>query len=98
MRERTSASQACGSTPFIFAVTMRLYMAAARRPPRSDPQNSHDFLSQRDAAQSALGGVVRETNAAILKEQGKGRPALEHVIDGFDQVVPAREPGGCSRI
>ena len=44
MRERTSASHACGSTPFIFAVTMRLYMAAARRPPRSDPQNSHDFL------------------------------------------------------
>ena len=44
MRERTSASQACGSTPFILAVTMRLYMAAARWPPRSDPQNSHDFL------------------------------------------------------
>ena len=30
MRERTSASQACGSTPFILAVTMRLYMTAAR--------------------------------------------------------------------
>jgi hypothetical protein len=43
MRDRTSASQAWGSTPFIFAVTMRRYMSAARRPPRSDPQNSHDF-------------------------------------------------------
>jgi hypothetical protein len=32
MRERTSASQACGSIPFILAVTMRLYMAAARCP------------------------------------------------------------------
>src|ERR1700733_10980472 len=44
-----------GSTPFIF-VTIRLYMAAARRSPRSDPQNSHDFrpralpLSPRSAA------------------------------------------------
>lgn len=44
MRARTSANQACGSTPFIFAVTMRPYMAAARCPPRSDPQNNHDFL------------------------------------------------------
>src|SRR5580704_11394939 len=44
IRARTSASQACGSTSFILAVTMRLYMAAARLPPRSDPQNNHDFL------------------------------------------------------
>src|SRR5882757_5536583 len=29
---------------FIFAVTMMLYMAAARWPPRSEPANSHDFL------------------------------------------------------
>ena len=29
--------------PFILAVTMRLYIAAARCPPRSDPQNSQDF-------------------------------------------------------
>ena len=42
MRERTSASHVCGSTPFIFAVTTRLYMAAARCP-RSGPQNSDDF-------------------------------------------------------
>ena len=32
MRARTSASQACGSTPFILAVMMRLYIAAARWP------------------------------------------------------------------
>src|SRR6185437_7117479 len=44
IRAKTSASQACGSTSFILAVTMRLYMAEARPPPRSDPQNSHDFL------------------------------------------------------
>ena len=30
IQDSTSASQACGSTSFILAVTMRLYMAAAR--------------------------------------------------------------------
>jgi hypothetical protein len=34
IRLRTSASQACGLTLFIFAVVMRLYTAAARWPPR----------------------------------------------------------------
>src|SRR6478735_7738655 len=33
MRARTSASQACGSTSFILAVTIRLYITAARSPP-----------------------------------------------------------------
>jgi len=28
---------------FIFAVTIRLYITAARSPPRSEPQNSHDL-------------------------------------------------------
>src|SRR6202022_3962279 len=36
MRAKTSASQACGSTSFILAVTTRMYMTAARSPPRSD--------------------------------------------------------------
>jgi hypothetical protein len=35
-------SQACGSTSFILAVTIRLYMTAARWPRRSEPQNNHD--------------------------------------------------------
>jgi hypothetical protein len=38
-----SASQAWGSTSFILAVTIRLYMNAARSPPRSEPANSHDL-------------------------------------------------------
>src|SRR6185436_13349791 len=38
-----SASQACGSMPFILAVTIRVYIAAARWPPRSEPQNNHDL-------------------------------------------------------
>src|ERR1700761_7254984 len=43
MRAGRWASQACGSTSFILAVTIRLYITAARSPPRSEPQNNHDF-------------------------------------------------------
>ena len=92
MRERTSASQACGSTPFILAVTMRLYMAAARCLPRSDPQNSHDFSTQGDTSQPSFGGVVREADASVFEEEGEACPALENVFDRFGQVVPTSEP------
>ena len=65
IRARTSASHACGSTPFILAVTMSPYMSAARRPPRSDPQNSHDFrpsATQRNPRSAALlKGMVSAT-------------------------------------
>ena len=44
MRERKSASQACGSTSLILMVTMRVYIAAARSPPRWEPAYSHNFL------------------------------------------------------
>src|SRR6202048_1505241 len=81
MRERTSASQACGSTPFILAVMIRLYIDAARLPPRSD------------ASQSSFGGIVGETHAPILKEQSKARPSLQDVIERFGQVVPTGELG-----
>lgn len=53
-------SQACGSMPFIFAVAMRLYIAAARRPPRSDPQNSQDFHSR---------AMPRKPRSAVLVER-----------------------------
>jgi hypothetical protein len=39
-----SASQACGSISFILAVTIRLYITAARSPPRLEPQNNQYFL------------------------------------------------------
>ena len=91
MRARTSASQACGSTPFILAVTIRLYMAAARSPPRSEPQNSHDFLPRATPRSASLRGIVRQANAAIFEEQRERGPALEHVVDRLDEVVPARE-------
>src|ERR1700757_634278 len=61
MRASTSANQACGSTPFILAETIRLYMAAARRPPRSDPQNSQDLRPR------AI--PLRPLSAALLERQ-----------------------------
>src|SRR5438874_13562123 len=39
IRASTSASQACRSTSFNFAVPIKLYVAAARCPPRSEPAN-----------------------------------------------------------
>jgi hypothetical protein len=38
-RARTSASQARGSMPFSLALSIRVYIAAARRPPSSEPAN-----------------------------------------------------------
>ena len=70
MRARTSASHACGSTPFILAVTMRLYMAAARSPPRSDPQNSHDFLPR---------AMPRSPRSAALLER-QTRPSSRNSV------------------
>ena len=59
MRPRTSASQACGSTLLSLAVPMSVYIAAARTPPRSEPQNSHDFLP-RAIPRSALSAALFE--------------------------------------
>ncbi len=64
MRERTSLSQACGSTPFILQVTMRLYIAVARCPPRSEPQNSQDFLPR---------AIPLPLSAALLDRQPGAR-------------------------
>src|SRR2546430_1437105 len=90
MRERMSASQACGSTPFILAVTIRLYMAAARCPPRSDPQNSHDLLP-RAIPRSPRSAALLERHAR--PEQGEARPSLQDVVERFGQVMPTRELG-----
>ena len=38
MRASTSASHALGSAPFSFAVSISVYITAARRPPSSEPQ------------------------------------------------------------
>jgi hypothetical protein len=66
MRAGTSDSHACGSMPFILAVTMRVYMAAARSPPRSEPQKSQDFRL------SAMSRSPR--SAALLKGMAPATP------------------------
>jgi hypothetical protein len=77
MRERTSASQACGSIPFILAVTIRLYMAAARRPPRSDPQKSHDFRPNAMPLSTTLADLVY---AAILCRDFFGSAGIAEAV------------------
>src|SRR5438045_3411579 len=71
MRRRTSASQACGSMPLSFAVMIRVYIAAARSPPRSEPANSHDrrpSAMPRSARSAAwLRSQIRGSAAAIVE-------------------------------
>jgi hypothetical protein len=75
----TSATQACGSTSFVRALVMRLYITAARWPPRSEPQNS------------ALGSIVRKTDAPVVEEPGEGGPTLKHIVHGLGDVVGSGE-------
>ena len=42
---------------------------------------------------ASFGGIVGETHAPILKEQGEARPSLQDVVERLGQVVPARELG-----
>ena len=62
MRARTSASHALGSTSLSLAVVMREYMAAARSPPRSLPENSQAFrpraMPRRARSAALLKGMV----------------------------------------
>ena len=75
MRASTSASHACGSTSFIFAVTMRLYrLAAARRRDRS--RRTATTFFQGDSPQGALGGVVAEANATVVRKRVKASQRL----------------------
>src|SRR5438477_9570422 len=46
-----------------------------------------------DPAQSALGGVVRQADAAVVENAGEGGPALEHVIERLGDVGVTRQPG-----
>ena len=68
---------------------MRLYIIAARCPPRSDPQNSQRFSAKSHTAQPSLGGIVRQAYAAIFEEQPEGSGSFENVIDRLGEVMPA---------
>ena len=39
-----------------------------------------------NASQGAFGGIVRETDPAIVKETGKTIPALQHIVDRPDHL------------
>src|SRR5450631_2817451 len=93
MRERTSASQACGSTPFILHVTTRLYAVAARCPPRSEPQKSHDFRPRAMPLSPLSAALLERQTRPSFKEQGEARPPLQDVVECFGQVVPTGELG-----
>ena len=93
MRARTSASQACGSMSFILAVTIRLYMAAARSPAAIGAGEQPRLSAESDAAKAALGGVVRQANASVVEEPCEGGPALQHVVHGLGEIAAARELG-----
>ena len=47
----------------------------------------------RDSAQRAFGGVVRQAQAAVIKEARERGPALEAVVDRLGGLVLGGEPG-----
>ena len=92
IRPRTSASQACGSISLSLAVPMRVYIAAVRPPPRSEPANNHDFRP-RAKGLSALSAGLFVRQIRVVEETGKAVPALEHVIHRPGHGGVARQSG-----
>src|ERR1035437_11010164 len=76
MRARTSASQVCGSMSFILAVTIRLYITAARSPPRSEPQNNQDFLPR---------AIPRTPRSAALLDR-QMRPSSRNRVNAIQRL------------
>lgn len=46
---------------------------------------------ERHAAERPLGGVVRDADPAIVEEAGERIPAAQHVVDGFGEIMVARQ-------
>jgi hypothetical protein len=67
-------------------------MSAARRPPRSDPQNNHDFRPSA-TPQPPLGGVVGH-----LPPPGRRPERLRHVLAELAQALTAAARAGGRRI
>ena len=76
MRSRTPASQACGSTSFNLAVPIRVYITAARSPPRSEPANTGSTIP------------LPETES-IRAATGDPRPSIEQRYGDADGYVAA---------
>ena len=48
------------------------------------------LATQRNPAQRPFGGIVRQTDPAIVNEPAEGNPALQHVVDRLCHVGVAR--------
>lgn len=99
-RARTSASQACGSTSFILAVTIKEYMKAARSPPRGDPAKSQAFRPRatlRSARSAAL--LVRLMRPSSRKRvQRHADPVVPQHLDQVTLAPPEAEDLATVRI
>ena len=87
IRARTSASHACASMSFIFAVTIREYMNPARSPPRGDPAKSHVFrprAAPRRARSTAL--FVMQMRPSSVNRDGR------HEVLGMEIGTSEAEP------
>src|SRR3954469_18936982 len=91
MRVSASASQACGLMSLSLAVAIRVYITAARSPPRSEPANNQarrPKATPRNARSAAL--LLRQMRPSSRKREG--RPARQHVIDRLGGLGVARQP------
>ena len=50
------------------------------------------FPAKSDPSQSSFGSIVRQADASVFEEEREARPALEHVLDRFGEVMPACQP------
>src|SRR5665213_52835 len=73
------------------AVAIRVCIAAARSPPRSEPTNNH---ARRPSAppRSARSAALSSGRSSIIEEAGEGGSAFEHVIDRLSGIGVPRQP------
>ena len=75
MRARTSASHACGSMSFILADDQAVHHRGALAAAIGAAEQP-GLPTQSDAAHATLGRIVRQANAAVLKEARERGPAF----------------------
>ncbi len=92
MRARTSASQASGSMSLSLAVAISVVTAAALGSAFGAGEQPR-LTSEGKTAQRPLGGVVAKTNPAVLEKAIKAVPALEQIVDRFDDRGRSRQAG-----
>ncbi len=73
------------------ALWIRVYMRAARSPPRSEPENN---LALRPSAipLRARSTALLVIDLLVLEEAREGEPAFQHIIHGLSHVGMQRQP------